>query len=826
MDTFARRLTSRVLPCCVLGVLCAISLLAPAALQAQSLPLYTVSPGDDLLRTVDPLTGVTLNSTPITLAGQTVTGGNGLAKHPFSGLLYAILKLQGQAGRELVTIDPTTGVATDIGNTGHLFAGIAFWTDPIGEVTLVGVAGAGDPANPDDLFFLDLATGAAILVDDRTLIATGGETIAFNPIDGQLYHAFGFGTPNTDQFFEKISLNPATLVATNIPLSVDSYFEATALTHWAGNMFLLGDLNDGLSSNLFVVTSDGKVRFLSTLDHVAKGLVFAGTPPTCPPAAGTLFGTAFQGPDGPSLLYRLDSTTGAPTLIGPVGFELVGGIAFNASGSLFGVGERSDGTNTNVLLTIDPCTGAGTELGPTGIEALTFTRIMDISFRHSDGTLFAFLFGTPGAELATINTSTGQVTLIGLISAAAGAGNGIAFSGSDTLFHADAVNLNTLDPATGAPTLVAALGFSPPADNVPRINAMDFEPPIGRLVGSVNDGQAGATENYLAEINTTTGVVTLVNSPNETQAGLDAIAFVPVPPVAAADLSVNKSGAPNPVIEGDNLTYTIGVTNNGPSGATGVTLTDPLPAGVTFVSATPGQGICSNASGTVTCNLGNIASAAQVAVTIVARPTGAASLSNTASVTGAEVDPVAANNSATATGSSLGFTLSNTSGTVTLNAGQTGQFTIRVTPGAGGFPNAVTFASSNLPAETTASFNPTSTTPGNAAVDVTFSLATTAPANLPPPSIPLRGPWPVTVPLLTACALLLLWFVTRRQDTQFRRPLAFLPLAALLFCAASFFGCNGRTLTGGTPAGTYNTVTVTATSGTASHTQAVTLVVQ
>ncbi|MBA2592590.1 MAG: DUF11 domain-containing protein, partial [Gammaproteobacteria bacterium] len=40
------------------------------------------------------------------------------------------------------------------------------------------------------------------------------------------------------------------------------------------------------------------------------------------------------------------------------------------------------------------------------------------------------------------------------------------------------------------------------------------------------------------------------------------------------------------------MTYTVPVTNNGPSNATGVTMTDTLPAGVSFVSATPSQGSC------------------------------------------------------------------------------------------------------------------------------------------------------------------------------------------------------------------------------------------
>jgi len=291
---------------------------------------------------------------------------------------------------------------------------------------------------------------------------------------------------------------------------------------------------------------------------------------------------------------------------------------------------------------------------------------------------------------------------------------------------------------------------------------------------------------------------------------------------SGADLTVTKGGAPNPVIEGDNLTYTLNVANNGPSGATSVTLTDPLPTGVTFVSATPAQGTCSNAGGTVTCNLGSMASAAQVAVTIVGRPTGAASLSNTASVTATESDPNPANNSATATGTALGFTLSNTSGTVTVNAGETGKFTIRATPGAGGFPNAITLSSSNVPATLTGSFNTTSATPGNSPVDVVFSLATTAPASAPPHRIPVQRPWPI-VPLVGVSALMLLWALLRHQEPRLRRQ-AIVPLGALL--AASLAGCNGNHMaTGGTPAGTYN-VTVTATSGTASHTTTATLVVR
>src|SRR5205823_7322981 len=74
-----------------------------------------------------------------------------------------------------------------------------------------------------------------------------------------------------------------------------------------------------------------------------------------------------------------------------------------------------------------------------------------------------------------------------------------------------------------------------------------------------------------------------------------------------ADMSITKSDAPDPVGPGQRLTYHLTVTNNGvssgPSTTSGVTVTDPLPAGVTLVSATPSVGSCSGTA-TISCALG------------------------------------------------------------------------------------------------------------------------------------------------------------------------------------------------------------------------------
>ena len=57
-----------------------------------------------------------------------------------------------------------------------------------------------------------------------------------------------------------------------------------------------------------------------------------------------------------------------------------------------------------------------------------------------------------------------------------------------------------------------------------------------------------------------------------------------------ADLAVVKSAGPSPAYAGGLLTYTIVIANNGPSPATGVTVTDPLPSGVTYAGSTASQG--------------------------------------------------------------------------------------------------------------------------------------------------------------------------------------------------------------------------------------------
>src|SRR6202021_2984913 len=101
------------------------------------------------------------------------------------------------------------------------------------------------------------------------------------------------------------------------------------------------------------------------------------------------------------------------------------------------------------------------------------------------------------------------------------------------------------------------------------------------------------------------------------------------------------------VSQGDTLTYTLAVTNNGPASATTVTVADTLPSAVTYISVSTTTGTCSEAGGSVTCLLGTMANGGAAATTIVAIAGTPGVVSNTATVTADQTDPNPANNSST-----------------------------------------------------------------------------------------------------------------------------------------------------------------------------------
>ena len=92
-------------------------------------------------------------------------------------------------------------------------------------------------------------------------------------------------------------------------------------------------------------------------------------------------------------------------------------------------------------------------------------------------------------------------------------------------------------------------------------------------------------------------------------------------------MAIEKDGSPNPVAAGNTLTYTLSVVNHGPSDAHDVKVSDPLPAEVIYRSLTSTAGtMCTEASGTVSCDLGTLAvnGTATIVIVTMAHPGAAA----------------------------------------------------------------------------------------------------------------------------------------------------------------------------------------------------------
>ena len=140
----------------------------------------------------------------------------------------------------------------------------------------------------------------------------------------------------------------------------------------------------------------------------------------------------------------------------------------------------------------------------------------------------------------------------------------------------------------------------------------------------------GATPDPLADNNTAT------DSP------------VVVGPVA--DLAVTKTHDAKAVKIGNDLAFTIGVHNNGPSDARGVVITDPMPKGITAVSATGTGWACTVTASKVRCTWTDVTfgPGASSTITVIGHVAAAAypSVTNTVTVSSSTPDSLAINNSA------------------------------------------------------------------------------------------------------------------------------------------------------------------------------------
>jgi uncharacterized repeat protein (TIGR01451 family) len=163
-----------------------------------------------------------------------------------------------------------------------------------------------------------------------------------------------------------------------------------------------------------------------------------------------------------------------------------------------------------------------------------------------------------------------------------------------------------------------------------------------------NQNSQVVTSGATFPIGTTVVTCTATDGSGNQSAGSFSITALPL-----ADLAINLAASPIPVRNKQNLTYTLKVSNSGPTTATGVVITDSLPADTTLVSATASVGVTLSkpavgTNGTVVGKLASLGPNGSATVTLtVAVNSKKTSISNTASVSAGTPDPVTSNNTAT-----------------------------------------------------------------------------------------------------------------------------------------------------------------------------------
>ncbi|MBI3475018.1 MAG: DUF11 domain-containing protein [Acidobacteria bacterium] len=287
---------------------------------------------------------------------------------------------------------------------------------------------------------------------------------------------------------------------------------------------------------------------------------------------------------------------------------------------------------------------AGTAAGTTITDTVSVSSSTDTNTANNTATTTTTVATAGQADLAVTNTPSAS---------SVPAGSNITYTQTVTNNGPAASNTLTFTETIPANTTFQSIAAGAWACSTPAVGgtgtvsctlatlAAAASSPIS-LVVQVNASTPSGTV-----ISDTASVSAATSDPNGSNNS--ATATVTVGTGTSADVSITKSASPSPVNQGNLLTYTLIVTNNGPASATNVTAVDVLPSSLKFISATTNVGSCSQAANTVTCQLLTMANAATATISIVVTPLSSTVVTNSAMVTADQTDGTAGNNVASAT---------------------------------------------------------------------------------------------------------------------------------------------------------------------------------
>jgi uncharacterized repeat protein (TIGR01451 family) len=392
------------------------------------------------------------------------------------------------------------------------------------------------------------------------------------------------------------------------------------------------------------------------------------------------------------------------------------------------------GGGGGVIFTSSAPVGASVSGGPPG-----WTTLADDAYGATSGQPGIFVSGSPvqgnpgaqsgaycaGADLAVTNSGSPSPVVPGSnITYTQTVMNNGPIDGIDATMSEVVPANTTFQSLVISGSGAAGWSCSTPAVNgTGVINCTDADIPAGAsgaatftLVANVNAGTATGTQ-----ITDTISATSDTNDPN--LANNSATVLTIVGAATTANLAVTNVGSPNPVIAGNNITYTVTVTNNGPGTSANVVLSETQPTNTTFVSIAYASGTTGwSCSGTAySCSIASLPVGSSTTFTVVAKVGSAVAsgtvITDTASVSATTIDPNPSNNYATVTTvvatagqADLGITKTGTPNPVL--AGNNITYTIVVTNNGPATSSNVTMTDT-LPANTTVvSITPPSTPTG------------------------------------------------------------------------------------------------------------------
>ena len=330
-------------------------------------------------------------------------------------------------------------------------------------------------------------------------------------------------------------------------------------------------------------------------------------------------------PAGTASLWVLKSQTNSDqcTITGELGSQTLNCSGVDlASGDSYSVDITSSTDQADCTVYDNTATASSDNAGSPSDEATITCQSAQVAITKTPDHQAPVNAGDPvGFTVGIKNTGTGAATGVVLSDPLpAGSGSGVTWA-IDT--SVGTPNQFVLAGAKGSQTLSLASSTLPAgADYKVHITAQTSET------------ECGTYDN--------TATLTTSNAGNPDPASAEESCAYRV------DLAITKSGSPATQILGQgNITWTMVVTNNGPSTDTNVKVSDPMPAGNTYVSSTTTQGTCTGGA-ILNCDLGTMTAGQQVTITLVTTPSASGIQTNTATVSGDRPETNLANNVANA----------------------------------------------------------------------------------------------------------------------------------------------------------------------------------